>query len=305
MKQLKYIICVMCAMCGFTACDKDSIDELSGEFSNIAFCNFTNASVQPTDKLGKGIKALNTSFTDAVGNTLTLRFGCGEWTLQPGTYLQTATVSTKNQYSGSVNGAAISEGNIDVSQTGDTYYVVGLVKTSDGKEYKTNYKGSLSFEIGIDDPEPSGYTYTVTMSGVWVMDMTTYNYVNVPGVTKYSFSIKDPNGNAVAAIDAIAAEGTAVKDLAGTYTVTSGASAPFTIDAGYYYPDYNAVGGSNYTDETGGHYISAGTIDIETATGSEGELLLTFIGKNLGSQNTNGTESSDVSFKISYVSEAK
>ena len=305
MKQLKYIICAICVMCGLTACDNDSIDGLSGEFSDITFCNFTSASVQTTDKLGKGVKALNTSFTDAAGNTLTLRFGSAEWVLQPGTYVQTATVSTKNQYSGSVNGAAISEGNIDVSLTGDTYYVIGLVKTSDGKEYKTSYKGNLSFEIGVDDPEPSGYTYTVAMSGVWVMDMTTYNYVNVPGVTKYSFSIKDPNGNSVAAIDAIAAEETAIKDLAGTYTVTSGASTTFTIDAGYYYPDYNAIGGSNYTDEMGGHYVNAGTIDIETATSSEGELLLSFIGKNLGSQNTNGTDSSDGSFKISYVSEAR
>ena len=305
MKQLKYIICAICVMCGFTACNNDSIDELSGEFSNITFCNFTNASVQPTDKLGKGIKALNTSFTDAAGNTLTLRFGSAEWTLQPGTYLQVATVSTNGQYSGTVNGTAISEGNVDVSLTGDTYYVVGLVKTSDGKEYKTSYKGNLSFQIGVDDPEPSGYTYTVVTSDVWVMDMTTYTYVNVPGVTKYSFAIKDPNGNAVAAIDAIATAGTAVKDLAGTYTVASGASAPFTIDAGYYYPDYNAVGGSNYTDEKGGHYVNAGTIEIATATSSEGELLLTFTGKDLGSQNTDGTDSSDGSFKISFVSEAR
>ena len=71
MKHLKYIICAICVMCGLTACDNDSIDGLSGEFSDITFCNFTSASVQTTDKLGKGVEALNTSFTDAAGNTLT------------------------------------------------------------------------------------------------------------------------------------------------------------------------------------------------------------------------------------------
>ena len=66
MKQFKYIICVICAICGFTACDNDSIEDLSGEFSNITFCDFTNATVQPTDKLGKGVKALNTPIMQAI-----------------------------------------------------------------------------------------------------------------------------------------------------------------------------------------------------------------------------------------------
>ena len=77
MKKIKYII-ALCALLGFTACDNNSIEDLSGEFSNISFCTFNSATVQPTDKVGKGIKALNTSYTDATGNSLTLRFGSKE-----------------------------------------------------------------------------------------------------------------------------------------------------------------------------------------------------------------------------------
>ena len=69
-----------------TSCDSDSIEGLSGTFSDVNFCDFTTATVQPTDKLGKGVKALNTTYTDAAGNTLTLRFGSKEWILPEGTY---------------------------------------------------------------------------------------------------------------------------------------------------------------------------------------------------------------------------
>ena len=58
---------MLLAVIGFTACSNDSIEDLNGEFSNITFCTFNNGSVQPTTKLGKGIKALNTQFTDAAG----------------------------------------------------------------------------------------------------------------------------------------------------------------------------------------------------------------------------------------------
>ena len=66
---------MLLAVIGFTACDSDSIEGLKGEFNDITFCNFSQASVQPTQKLGKGIKALNTQFSDASGNSLILTFG--------------------------------------------------------------------------------------------------------------------------------------------------------------------------------------------------------------------------------------
>ena len=96
--------CIAAASLMLVACDSDSIEGLKGEFSDVTFCDFNSASVQPTVKLGKGIKALNTQFTDAAGNSLSLSFGSKEWILGEGTYLPVATVSTAGTYAGSVNG---------------------------------------------------------------------------------------------------------------------------------------------------------------------------------------------------------
>ena len=143
----------------FTSCDSDSIEDLSGTFSDITFCDFNNATVLPTQKMGKGIKALTTQFTDANGHTLALNFGSKEWILGEGTYQPVATTDgfAAGSYVGAINGTGISEGNVDVNRVGETYFINGLLKTSDGKQYKTYYKGPLTFEIGVDDPEPSGH----------------------------------------------------------------------------------------------------------------------------------------------------
>ena len=103
---------MLLAVIGFTACDSDSIEDLQGTFSDITFCNFNHASVQPTTKLGKGVKALNTQFTDANGNTLSLSFGSKEWILGEGSFSPVTTVSNAGTYAGTVNGSAISEGNV-------------------------------------------------------------------------------------------------------------------------------------------------------------------------------------------------
>ena len=169
MKKFRYIIMLL-AIIGFTACDSDSIEGLKGEFNDITFCDFNSASVQPTEKIGKGIKALNVQFADATGNNLALRFGSKEWILGEGTFTVVPEVSAAGTYSGTVNGAAINEGNMDVSYVDGTYFISGLVKTTDGKQYKTYYKGELSFIVGEDDPEPSGYTMSIQTSTVEIMD---------------------------------------------------------------------------------------------------------------------------------------
>ena len=85
--------CIAAAALMLVGCEKDSIDGLSGKFSDITFFDFTNVTVQPTEKLGKGIKALNTTFSDASSN-MTLRFGSKEWILGEGTYALVSDVST-------------------------------------------------------------------------------------------------------------------------------------------------------------------------------------------------------------------
>ena len=297
MKKIKYII-ALCALLGFTACDNNSIEDLSGEFSNISFCTFNSATVQPTDKVGKGIKALNTSYTDATGNSLTLRFGSKEWILGEGTYTLTQNVTANKTYSGTVNGASISEGSVDVSLVDGIYFVTGLVKTSDSKEYKVSYKGPMTFEVGIDDPEPSGITMTCTANAI--IDWTTGTMRT--DVMNYVFIIKDEKGNQIADIEAYNVPGLTAADLAGTYTVSSDGTT-MTINPGYYYPEYGYVAGSNFVDESGvGIYMQAGTITLTTAKTSDGVVLYNLQGTGLGGQCTNGNTADGATFKYDYIS---
>ena len=301
-KNILYIICAVCVICGFAACEKDSIDGLSGEFSDITFCDFTNVTVQPTDKLGKGIKALNTTYADASGN-MTLRFGSKEWILGEGTYTVVPDVSAAGTYSGTINGAAISEGNVDVSLVGETYYVTGLLKTTDGKQYRAGYKGPMAFEIGEDDPEPSGYTMSIQTSAVSVFDWSTFTSTDYPEVTKYSITICDPDGKQVAFFDAINSNNLEAPALAGSYQVESYAHEPFRVDAGYSLPEYGMAGGSSYMDDNGAmQYVAGGTIEITTVMGIDGNTLYSFKGTGMTTVDAAGAEHTGGSFNIMFVS---
>lgn len=302
-KNILYIICAICAMCVTTACDSDSIDGLSGMYNNISFCDFTNATVQPTDKLGKGVKALNTSYTDGAGNTLTLRFGSKEWVLGEGTYLQVDNVTTAGTYSGSVNGAAITYGNVDVNKIGDVYYISALVKTGDGKEYRTNFKGAMQFIVGEDDPEPSGYTMSIQTSAVEIMDWTTWQSTVYPDVTKYSVTVSDPNGKQVAYFDMISGNNLKPEQLAGTYTIVSDAHDPMQISAGYSLPEYSMAGGSGYMDASGNmQYLVGGSIELTTVTGIDGSTLYTFKGAGLSIIDVAGNTATNGALNIMFVS---
>lgn len=293
---------MLLVMVGFTACDSDSIEDLKGEFSDITFCNFNTASVQPTEKLGKGIKALNTSFTDAAGNSLTLRFGSKEWILGEGTYKLVSSVSAASTYSGTVNGATITDGNMDVSLVGETYFVNGLVTTSDGKQYKTSYKGPMTFIVGEDDPEPSGYTMSIQTSEVSVFDWTTYQSTVYPDVTKYSITVCDPDGKQVAYFDVINGNNKEANQLTGSYTIVGDAHDAMQISAGYSVPEYSMAGGTSYMDAAGNtQYLTGGTVEITTATGIDGSTLYSFKGTDLATIDAAGATGSG-SFNITFVS---
>ena len=304
MKKFRYIIMLL-AVIGFTACDSDSIEDLQGTFSDITFCNFNHASVQPTTKLGKGVKALNTQFTDAEGNTLSLSFGSKEWILGEGSFSPVATVSTAGTYAGTINGATISEGNVDVSLVEDIYFIAGLVKTTDGKQYKTYYKGPLTFIVGEDDPEASGYTMSIVESAVSVFDWTTFTQTDYPDVTKYTITVLDPNGQQVAMFDAINGNGKQAAALAGTYTIVSDAHDALQISAGFSVPDYGMAGGTSYLDDSGKmQYLTGGTVEITTAKSAEGETLFSFKGTGLETIDAAGTTGSGA-FNFMFISLAK
>ena len=304
MKKFRYIIMLL-AVIGFTACDNKSIEDLQGTFSNITYCTFNSGSVQETTKLGKGIKALNTQFTDASGNTLTLSFGSKEWILGEGTFTPVATVSTAGTYAGSVNGSAISTGNMDVSKVNDTYFINGLVTTSDGKQYRTYYKGELTFVAGEDDPEASGYTMSIVESAVSVFDWTTFTQTDYPDVTKYTITVLDTNGAQVAMFDAINGNGKQAAALAGTYTIVSDAHDAMQISAGYSLPDYGMAGGTSYLDNGGTmQYLTGGSVEITTAKSAEGETLFSFKGTGLETIDAAGTTGSGA-FNFMFISLVK
>ena len=304
MKKFRYIIMLL-AVIGFTACDNKSIEDLQGEFNNITFCTFNNGSVQPTTKLGKGVKALNTQFTDAAGNSLTLSFGSKDWVLGEGTFLPVATLATAGTYTGSVNGSAISTGNMDVSKVNDLYFINGLVTTSDGKQYKTSFKGELTFTVGEDDPEASGYTMSIVESAVAIMDWTTWQTTTYPDVTKYTITVCDPNGTQVAMFDAINGNGKQAAALAGTYTIVSDAHDAMQISAGYSLPDYGMAGGTYFIDDAGkAQYLTGGTVEITTAQSGEGETLFSFKGTGVGTTDITGATGSG-SFNFMFISLVK
>lgn len=302
MKKFRYILMLL-VMVGFAACDSDSIEGLKGDFSDITFCDFNSASVQPTEKIGKGIKALNVQFADATGNNLALRFGSKEWILGEGTFTVVPEVSAAGTYSGTVNGAAINEGNMDVSYVDGTYFISGLVKTTDGKQYKTYYKGELSFIVGEDDPEPSGYTMSIQTSTVEIMDWTTWQTTSYPDVTKYSITICDPNGAQVAYFDVINGNDKKADQLTGSYTIVGDAHDAMQISAGYSMPDYGMAGGSSFVDAAGAtqYLTGGGTVEITTATGIDGSTLYSFKGTGLGTTDITGATGSG-SFNIMFVS---
>ena len=296
---------MLLAVIGFTACSNDSIEDLNGEFSNITFCTFNNGSVQPTTKLGKGVKALNTQFTDAEGHTLSLSFGSKEWILSEGSFSPVATVSTAGTYAGTINGSTISEGNVDVSIVEDTYFITGLVKSSDGKQYKTYYKGPLTFIVGEDDPEASGYTMSIVESAVSVFDWTTFTQTDYPDVTKYTITVLDPNGQQVAMFDAINGNNKQAADLAGTYTIVGDAHDAMQISAGYSIPDYGMAGGTSYLDNGGTmQYLTGGSVEITTAKSAEGETLFSFKGTALETIDAAGTTGSGA-FNFMFISLVK
>ena len=170
-------------LCFLGACSEDGLDGLSGKY-DMERRVYNEVVAQSTDKLGKGVKQLNIKFADQVGNEWDLRLGSRDWVLQNGIFqAKLLERSEKDEtmpkepltagllYS-IVEQDTIASGDVEVTLLGDTYYIDGLFMSKTGKQYSCDYKGSISFEVGVDDPEASGYTTVLTTSPVFLMDGT-------------------------------------------------------------------------------------------------------------------------------------
>ncbi len=290
MKKI-YPILTLLALCILAACSEDSITGLTGQFPMDRY-NLTKVEEQTTEKLSKGIKALHITLADDANNRLLLTIGSREWILQEGLYTLVPEVIADKQYTATLqsgsNTATIESGDLEVTRIGDIYYIVGLLKTTGGQNIKCNYKGTISFEVGKDDPEASGYTTAVYSSPV-----TTYDEMGNPtlhpGVTKYTLNISAPNGTQAAQLDIINNDNMSTPTLAGTYTIQGSAAEPWLMDSGWIVPDWQMAGGSYYIDDKGvSQYLTGGTITITIAQSLDGETLYSYSGTGLAIMSTTG-----------------
>lgn len=292
MKKI-FQLTVLLMLCFLGACSEDALDGLSGKY-DMERRVYNEIVAQSTDKLGKGVKQLNIKFADQAGNEWDLRLGSRDWVLQNGIFqAKLLEKSEKDEtmpkealtagllYS-IVEQDTIASGDVEVTLLGDIYYIDGLFISKTGKQYSCDYKGSISFAVGEDDPEASGYTTVLTTSPVYLLDANNQPIGIVPDVSKYSFVVSDPDGNGVAQFDLINKENIALEALAGSYNVT-GKSEAGSMDAGNVLPaEWGGWSwGSYFTDNDAKQYIAGGTLDVTTAIGLEGETLFTFSGKGL------------------------
>lgn len=285
----------------FTACDNDALDGMQGVYADMQNYTSQEATVQPTTKLKKGVKALNVDIKDVKGTAIQISFGSTEWILPAASYTVAETVANKTCVV-KVNGEAMKSGDIDVSLIGGKYYLNGLFANAAGQRVKLNYVGELAFVVGQDDPEASGYMMMIGEQPVY--DWTTGQATMIPGVKKYSVSVTSPEGATTLYLDLINAPGKTATGIVGTYTVQGNAHDAWLCDNGWVAPDYNMAGGSYYVDASGvKQYITSGQIEVSTAMSSEGAALFTLVAKNLGTTTADGkTTSTTGSFSVKFAS---
>lgn len=302
MKRYMKMLAAALAVISLTACGNDAIDDMEGTYSDMTICNTTTASVQNTTKLGKGIKSLNVDFANA-GTTFSVGFRSSEWILQDGTYTIASDIAS-GKCTATVNGTQMTGGDADVNIIDGKYYVSALFTDAGGKRYKLDYKGTMEFAVGVDDPEPSGYTMAIQTSAVSAYDWSTGQTTVYEGVSKYSLTVTSPTGAPSLYLDLVNAENIATPSLAGTYTVQGSSHEPWYCDNGWTYPAYGMAGGSYYVDASGTvQYITSGQITVTTATATDGTTLYSISASGLGTTTADGnTVTTSGSFNVKFIS---
>ena len=285
MKNIRFILTALLAGLFAVACEEKPIDDLSGVYVNIAPYQFTAAEQQPTRKISDGNKVLAINFKDAKGDAMDMRIGSTDWILRAGTYAATETVTADKMFSAVVNGSKkIVSGTLNVNLINDLYIFSGLLTAEDGTEVQCNYRGALTFEIGEDDP--SGYTAMLIVSPVNITDQSGQVTGTVPGVSKYAFTISDPDGNNVAMFEMINAENLEAPALAGEYTVKDNAQDALSMASGMQMPaEWGGGSWGSYLVNPKGtkEFLKAGgKISIILAKATGGGHLYTFSGSGLG-----------------------
>lgn len=306
--KIRHFLLAIVATLGLASCGDEGLDGLTGKYT-IQEIKATQASNIQTDKLKRGVKALNFTLTADDGKSMTLRMGSLDWTLSAGTYSVAASeVTSAGEYTATAtwDGAShiVASGQLSVAASTAGYDITGVVTTTDGDFARLSYNGPIAFVAGEDDPEASGYTMTMKTDQVSVTDWTTYQTTYYPELTKYILTFTDPDGKAAAEFDLIAAKDKEAKDLVGTYTLQSNPAAAGLADAGWTLPAYYMAGGSYYVDAAGTtQYCTAGQITLTTAEDADGNTLFSISGAGLSTTTADATTTSTTgSVDIRYAS---
>lgn len=294
----------------FGACSNDDIDDLGGKYDEVARYDFDRAKVSPTLKMEKGIKCLRIELENSNGDIFTLAIGTTEWILQPGAYspVYQPEAITNLTYMGGVNinqpgSLACVEGSLNVLSEKDGYRINGIFNDTDaGKKFVVNFRGPLEFEIGEDDPEPSGYTVSFTKQPATKTDPVTYQPIPLEGLSKYTFKITDPAGNDAGTIEAINATDIETADLAGDYNIVGSPEKAWLVDNGWVVPDWNMAGGTYFVNAKGEkRYVTGGVLNISFATGINGEQLINISGAALPAVKADGSDAGTENTSIKFA----
>jgi hypothetical protein len=280
---LKYLL-LFALVSVFTACEKDPIDSLSGEYP--APENYTlNLLSQDVQK-----GATTRTFTLELGNSsqyLAVEFVGSRlnYFLAPGNYTvaEQAAARVGNYVAGYGNGGTywvtgssklkLTDGTIAVKLEGGVYTITGTVMLEDHSIIKIIFTGAIIF-----DPDPPVMTYTLetampAMGGAMGTDPIASSRMNK--ITVFT------EGMQVAYFEVITADNAI--SLSGSYVVTDGINATGQANNGYYLDlsEYGMgimKGGSYYIDGTDEMFIRAGGGNIDIA---DNNGTLTITGSNL------------------------
>ena len=230
------------------------------------------------------------TLADAEGNALEIGFGSREWVLQTGTYTVAGAVTGAMQAAAKVITAEgetpLASGDVNVTMIGtDSYDIDGMLQTAGGEYVKVHFRGAISFEIGVDDPEASGYTAVLTVTPVYITDQSGQVTGVVPGVSKYAFTISDPDGKDAAMLETINVENLDPAALAGEYTVKDNAQEALSIASGAQMPqEWGGWSWGSYLVNAEGKkefLMAGGKITVSVVDGMEGGKLYNFSGSGL------------------------
>lgn len=152
MKKFNIAILLLSALCLFaTSCVKGGVDDLTGVYDMDRY-NFTTGTVGTTE-VQDDLIILNVTVSDG-SNTLAIKFGSATYALRTTTYTLATELTASGQYTATINGTAVTYGDLDVTLIGDRYYLTAYMKDSTGRAFIAKYIGGLTFSdptAGSDD----------------------------------------------------------------------------------------------------------------------------------------------------------